>query len=100
MRDPLDPNAPDTEAAAELQRKQEQERRDAEDFAWLMEHPQGRRFVWRLLDRAGVYRTSFHSSGSVTAFNEGKRDIGLWVMTELHDHAPGALLEMITERNA
>jgi hypothetical protein len=100
MRDPLDTSATEADAAAEERRKHERQRKDAEDFTWLMEHPQGRRFVWRLLERAGVYRTSFNSSGSVTAFNEGKRDIGLWVMTELHDHAPGALLEMITERNA
>lgn len=51
------------------QRKRKDERvRDIElaDIKQLMDSVQGRRFVWRLLDRTGVFRTSF--TGNSTTF--------------------------------
>lgn len=62
-----------------------------------MAHAQGRRIAWRLLEKAGIYRTSFNHSGSVMAFNEGKRDVGLFLLAELNDAAPGGYLKMLGE---
>lgn len=77
----------------------EARRKEVEDVKWLMAHKAGRRFMWRLLDRAGVYRTSFNNSGSVTAFNEGQRNIGLFLVAEIQDIAPEQYLAMIKERS-
>lgn len=95
MRDPTDTRQVDTEREAAAAAKRERQRRDIEDLKWLLEQAQGRRFVWRLLEQAGVYQSTFNSSGSVTAFNEGKRAIGLWALAQIHDHTPDVLATMI-----
>ena len=57
----------------------------------------GRRFVWRLLAEAGLYRTSFHTNGSTVMFNEGKRHIGLLLIGEINDHCPDQFVAMLKE---
>ena len=42
----------------------------------------------RIIEKTGIYRSSFHTNGSVTTFNEGRRDIGLWVLAELSAASP------------
>jgi hypothetical protein len=54
-----------------------------EDFRWLMGDARGRRFIWNLLAKAGVFRSSMGLSAELTAFNEGRRDLGLAVLADL-----------------
>lgn len=53
------------------------------DLTTVMRLPEGRRFMCGLIARFGVYRTSFDNSGSVTAFNEGRRNAGLMLLHDL-----------------
>ena len=54
-----------------------------EDFRWLMGDLRGRRFVWDLLAKAGLFRSSLGLSPELTAFNEGRRDLGAtWVAAD------------------
>ncbi len=96
MRDPLEPvderEETQAKAAAVLKRKQQ-----IEDFKWLVAHAQGRRIVSRLLEEAGVHRTSFNHSGSVMAFNEGKRHIGLYLLAEILEIAPESYVRLLKE---
>jgi len=66
----------------------------------LMALPEGRAFVHRLLQTAGVFRPSFAGDPYHTAFNEGQRNLGLWALNRLlpdeyaqmmkeHDDGPG-----------
>lgn len=55
--------------------------------------------MWRLLSEAGIYRTSFNNSGSVTAFNEGKRHLGLVFIGEVNEHAADQFLVMLKEHS-
>lgn len=60
---------------------------EKEDVAWLMSNKQGRRIVFRLLERAGVNRTTFVAqSSSQSAFNEGMRNFGLMLYAEVAPH--------------
>lgn len=90
----------DTEAHGEaLKQKAENARRTfVEDVKWLMSSPRGRRLVWWLLGKSGVNRTSFNNSGSVMAFNEGQRNIGLMLQAEVLDASPDAYMTMLTEQ--
>ncbi len=72
---------------------------EAEDWKWLMSSKQGRRIAWRLLERAGVYRTSF-TGNSETFFREGMRNMGLTIISDIHAHAPEAYALMVTESKA
>jgi hypothetical protein len=77
LSDPFDIDAQRTtrsKALAEERRVQNDEERD---FKWLMSSTQGRRIVWRLLEQAGVFRSSFSTNSMQMAFNEGFRSYGL-----------------------
>lgn len=68
-----------------------QAKRDQEldDLRHLLDTAGGRNFVWRLLQKCGVYHTSFVAeSTSETSFNEGKRQMGLWTLEEIFDASP------------
>ena len=64
-----------TAKAARLQRN--------EDFRWLMGDARGRRFFWDLLAKAGLFRSSLAGTAELTAFNEGRRDLGLALLADL-----------------
>lgn len=96
--DPLDPRAlteaeKKQAAANKLEREQE-----VSDFKYLMELPQFRRFAWRLLERAGVFRTSFAMNGLEMAFKEGHRNAGVQLLAEMTELCPNRYLQMIKER--
>lgn len=67
-----------------------QDVRDLEDRCRaVLATEEGRNWVWDLLCTCGVYRVS-HTVGdpSQTAFNEGGRNVGLGILSELKEHAP------------
>jgi len=66
------------------------------DMRYVLSSVQGRRLIWRILDMAGVYRSSF-TGNSTTFFNEGARNIGLRVLSDVMDAKPEAFLLMQNE---
>ena len=66
------------------------------DVRHVLSSVRGRRFVWRILDMAGVYRSSFTGNSS-TFFNEGARNIVLRVLSDVMDAKPEAFLLMQQE---
>lgn len=77
-------------------------RRDAERltaaFRWLLSDRRGRGLAWWLMQEAGLYRTSFTGDPATTAFQEGRRDIGLKVLHRMHEAAPDAYAQMLNEQ--
>jgi hypothetical protein len=69
---------------------------EEKDLAVLLEQPEGRRYLWKMLDFCGVYRTSFTGS-SETFYLEGKRNVGLMILSEIMKASPEAYLLMINE---
>lgn len=97
QRDPLDLRGQerqreDVEQARKLERDQEKA-----DFAWLMSDRRGRRFIWRMLEVTGVYRSSF-TGNSETFFREGARNVGLKLISDIHEFAPDAYPTMLEEQ--
>ena len=88
------------EQQAEKKQKDRKLNRDGqiEDFKWLMSDQRGRRFVYRVLEMTGVYRTSF-TGNSTTFFNEGMRNVGLMVVNEIHEHCPELYATLIKENS-
>ena len=70
---------------------------EAGDFKWIMSNKRGRRFIWRLLEKAGVFRSSF-TGNSETFFREGARNIGLQVLAMVHEHTPESYTLMLSEQ--
>ena len=81
----------DVEQARKVERDQEKA-----DFAWLMSDKRGRRFIWRMLETTGVYRSSF-TGNSETFFREGARNVGLKLISDIHEFAPDAYPMMLEE---
>ena len=94
---PIDTQA---QAAAEKRRSDDlklERDREIDDFKYLMEQPQGRRFIWRLLDKAGVFRSSFSLNGLEMSFKEGNRNLGIFLVSEAHEHCPDRYVQMMKE---
>jgi hypothetical protein len=53
------------------------ERQLAEAFKWLMGDARGRMLMWERLGEAGIFRSSMAERPELTAFREGRRDLGL-----------------------
>lgn len=97
--DPTDLNAHSRNSEAQGLEQAVARRQEVEDLKWLMGHKQGRRFVTRLLDKAGIYRTSF-TGNSETFFREGQRNMGLFVLMEVMEVAPEQFAKMLEEQKA
>lgn len=96
--DPIDLQDEDARTAAAQAAAAQEARWEIEDLIWLMGIKRGRRIVWRLLSHAGVYRSSFTPDASVTAFNEGQRNIGLRLLAQLMAHCSSDYALMAQER--
>lgn len=97
MRELTDLRGQERDAESEELVAREKRRKELEDLKWLMAHPQGRRIVSRLLEEAGVNRTTFNHSGSVMAFNEGKRHVGLFLTAEVLEASPEGYFKLLKE---
>lgn len=98
--DPTDLKRIERDAEAEQAGALDRRRKELDDLRWLLAHPQGRRIATRLLDEAGVFRSSFNHSGSIMAFNEGKRHIGLFLTGELMESSADGYLKILKEFKA
>ncbi len=99
MQDDFDPQIAQQRAEERELRKREQANNDAMDIVWLMSEPQGRRVVHTMLSKAGIWRTSFSPDPYTTAFNEGQRNIGLWLLSVVQQFTPRQYTAMIEEQN-
>lgn len=72
-------------------------RLEIDDLKWLMSNKRGRRVMHGLLERAGVWRLSFHTNALQMAFNEGTRNEGLALLAKLSEHCPELYSLMLKE---
>lgn len=96
----LDPLDIEAKAEREQQREdlaKQQHRLLVEDYKWLMSSKRGRRIVFRQLETAGVYRTSFNTNALQMSFNEGGRNQGLMLLALITEYTPERYAEMIEE---
>ena len=87
-----DDSKPERAETARLARLQE-----IADLRSVMSNPQGRRFVWRLLEATGVYRSSYTGNAD-TYFREGARNVGLTLIRDVHEHCFDLYVEAMNER--
>ena len=88
----------DSAARAEKAKTAQLERQtQIDDLRWLMGDKRGRRVVWRLLQRSGIYTTSYTGEALSMAFKEGGRNQGLALLDEITQHCPSDLSKMQQE---
>lgn len=96
--DPLDTRSQERATADADQRKRLARDTDEDDLKWLMGSKRGRRIVWRLLDRAGVFRLSFNTNAMQMAFAEGNKNEGLRALAQIHSLCPELYPVMVKEQ--
>jgi hypothetical protein len=95
--DPTDPDA----VADRERRGAVRQTRDRADLRAVLAMPEGRRWVWRVLECGGAFQTSYDPESPLRmAFAEGRRSIGLWLLAEMQDAAPGEFAALISESYA
>lgn len=95
--DPYDLHAQeqqDTErsAADQLARLEE-----LDDIKWLMSSRRGRRIVWRWFTWCRVHATTFTGEALGSAYQEGRRSIGLQLLMLIEEVSPGHYATMLEE---
>ena len=70
--------------------------RHLNDIRKVVSLPEGRRIYYYVLEKAGVFRSSF-TGNSTTFFNEGARNVGLIMLGDLMEAKPDALNQMMRE---
>jgi len=96
--DPLDLAGQERTAATKAEEERLLREKELNDLRWVMSTKQGRRFMWRLLSGAGLYRPSFNTDPVVMAFNEGTRNGGLVQLNDIMEACPDRYTEMLTEQ--
>jgi hypothetical protein len=98
--DPLDLRSQErSKADRELRERLARENEEA-DIKWLMGNKRGRRVIWRLLDQAGVFRSSFNTNAMAMSFAEGHRNYGLRILGMIHTQCPELYPTMMKEQTA
>jgi len=98
--DPLDLRSQErSKAERELRERLARENEEA-DIKWLMGNKRGRRVIWRLLDQAGVFRSSFNTNAMTMSFAEGHRNYGLRILGMIHTQCPELYPTMMKEQTA
>ena len=68
------------------------------DLQTVLKTPQGRRVLWQILQAAQVRQHGFVPGDALaTAFHCGQRSIGLFLLEEIEQAAPGAYQQMRSE---
>jgi hypothetical protein len=71
---------------------------NGEDFKFLMSHPQGRRFMYRLAYGICGVENGIWSASAEIHYMEGRRSVGIEVKNEAQRLAPREYVQMIQEQ--
>jgi hypothetical protein len=92
-------NAADPEQVRSARKAEADEVETArDDMLAVLSHPASRRFLWRLLDFCHLHEVIYPSD--LAAFREGERNVGLYVLKQIEEAQPEALIEMMVARKA
>lgn len=83
---------------ASKEREVEAERVRMADMRAIMSLPEGRRFMWSILEMTNVFGLSYTGNAD-THFNEGRRSVGLVFLADMHEHMINLYNKMVNEVN-
>lgn len=64
----------------------------------LVQHPQGRQYIYWLLEICGIARNPFTANALTTSFACGQLNVGQQIQAHLIEVAPAAFLKMLEEK--
>jgi hypothetical protein len=80
-------------------RRKEKDRRTQElaDLQRVLAEPAGRRVLWRVLDRCGLFRHIWAEEAARMYLRAGEQNIGHWLMAEIEQADDEALFRLMVE---
>lgn len=69
---------------------------ELEDLDFILNTAQGRRVIWRIMEKCGTFRSIWESSARIH-FNAGQQDIGHFLMAEIVDTGEKNLARIMLE---
>ena len=74
----------------------EQVARDNEllDLKAILADERVRKFLWRVMARAGMFRTHFSPNAAIMGHNTGQADMGTFILNEVLEADPNAWISM------
>lgn len=95
--EPIVTNAADTKQLGAAKGKQKDvEREQLDDVRAILDVPEGRRFLWRMLAKCKVNESIFEPNSRI-AYNAGVQDVGHFILGEIVKARPEAYLQMMVE---
>jgi len=92
---PLVQNSADPDQVKKAKDKEKYNREDElHDLKQVLSTNEGKRFIWRYLEKCGVFTSSF-TGNSETFFKEGGRNIGLQLLADVQEANIESLIEMM-----
>lgn len=74
---------------------------ELDDIRWVLSNVKGRRVIWSILSMCRIFRESYVvKDANHTAFNEGRRDVGLRLLADIQTANPKAYSQMEDEKLA
>jgi hypothetical protein len=82
----------------------QREESEAEDIKWLLKHKQGRSFLWRLLEDAGIFQAGWSPGNGLDGVVDvfwylGARNLGLKYLHRINELDPEAYSLMVKEKD-
>lgn len=97
---PIVSNAADEGQVTAASKKEKLGRnRELDDLKRILSTDFGRRFVWRLLVRAGAFKSAWAPSALIH-FNCGQQDFGHYIIAEVEEADQEAFFQMMREAKA
>lgn len=94
---PFVSNVADEKQVKDADRKERlKARKEKEDIEFVCSDIKGRRWLWKTLSFTGIYKISY-TGNSETFFNEGGRNVGNHILSQIQEHNPRVYLKMQEE---
>ena len=91
-------NAADPKQVQKGAKRERLDKRQArEDLVGIMSNSAGRRFIWSLMLRCGIFKTGFSTCALTMANNEGHRNVGLGYLMDINEFCPEMYAKMLAE---
>lgn len=75
------------------------ERARDSNFAWIMNHPEGRAFMWWILEQSEFMESSFDTNALEMARKTGLKEFGQMLFKMINRTCPELYVTMATEQN-
>ena len=90
-------SASDPKQVKQAKRKDKRNRDQIlKDYREVLSIPAGRRLLYHILGMCGIYHVSF-TGNSRHFFNDGMKQIGVWLLSEINDADEEAYIKMQSE---